>query len=330
MTTSEQALETFGTRCDHRNERRNFFRSVIGAAAMGAGAIALSQRAAAQAAVTDLDILNFALNLEYLEAQFYAFALTGAGLAPDLLTGTQTQGAVTGARKANLSDPTVIQYVREIAADEAAHVAALRRALGSAAVSQPAIDLSPTIFTAVAQAADIDLDDLGGSFDPYANDDNFLLAAYIFEDVGVTAYKGASPLLTSIDLVDAAAGLLAAEAFHAGLIRSTLYRRGVDVPDLRDYADKISDLRDELDGDDDADGPPQRLAAADQGISPITSIYETASNIAPTDPRSIVPSRTAEQVHNIVYLTSDQVTSGGFFPAGTNNANPALRRSGAN
>lgn len=330
MATSEIGVERLQASSDHRHHRRKFFRSVIGAAAASAGAMAFSQEAASQTALTDLDLLNFALNLEYLEAQFYAFAVTGAGLAADQITGTQTQGPVTGARKANLVDPAVIQYVREIAGDEAAHVASLRRALGNAAVAQPAIDLSPTVFNAVAQAADIDLSDFGGSFDPYANDDNFLLAAYIFEDVGVTAYKGASPLLTNVDLVDAAAGLLAAEAFHAGIIRSALYRRGVDVPDLRERADKISDARDELDGDTASDGPPQRLAAADQGISPITSIYGTASNIAPTGPRSIVPSRTAEQVHNILYLSRDQVTAGGFFPAGTNNANPALRRSGAN
>lgn len=330
MPASETLLEVLDARGRRRNERRDFFKSAVGAMAVGVGAMALSREAVAQAAPTDVDILNFALNLEYLEAQFYAYALTGTGLAPDQLTGSQTQGAVTGARKANLTDPQVIQYVREIAADEAAHVASLRRALTTAAVAQPAIDLSPAVFTAAAEAADIDLDRSGGVFDPYANDDNFLLAAYIFEDVGVTAYKGASPLLGDGNLIDAAAGLLAAEAFHAGIIRSALYRRGVDVPDLRENADKISDARDDLDGDDESDGPPQRVESADQGISPITSIYGTASNFVPTNGRGLVFSRTAEQVHNIAYLTRNQVTAGGFFPAGTNNANPALRRSGAN
>ena len=330
MPASDIPTDAWQRRAERRSDRRHFFRSAVGAAAVGVGALALPRNAAAQAAPTDLDLLNFALNLEYLEAQFYAYAATGVGLPADQLTGTQTPGVVTGARKANLTDPQVIQFVREIAADEAAHVATLRRALSGAAVAQPAIDLSPAVFTAVANAADIDLSASGGVFDPYASDDNFLLAAYIFEDVGVTAYKGASPLLTSDDLIDAAAGLLAAESFHAGLIRSALYRRGATLPDLRENADRISDARDDLDGDDNADGPPQRLAAADQGISPITSIFGRASNIVPTDGRSIVFSRTAEQVHNIVYLTDDQATAGGFFPAGTNNANPALRRSGAN
>lgn len=327
MAESDRSWEAAQMR---RSGRRAFFRTAIGAAAAGAGALALSGRAAAQTAPTDVDILNFALNLEYLEAQFYAYAANGIGLAPDQLTGTQTPGVVTGARRANLTSPEVIQYVREIAADEAAHVAALRSALGVAAVAQPAIDLSPTVFTALADAADIDLDDLGGVFDPYASEENFLLAAYIFEDVGVTAYKGASPLLTNVELVDAAAGILAAEAFHAGLIRGALYRRGVDTPELRERAGQISDERDELDGDESSDGPPQLVGSDDQGISPITSIFGEAANIVPTDGRSIVFSRSAEQVHNIVYLTEDQATAGGFFPAGTNNANPALRRSRAN
>ncbi|WBH15018.1 ferritin-like domain-containing protein [Sphingomonas radiodurans] len=330
MPASETLQEALDVRGHRRKERRDFFKSALGAVAVGVGAVSLPREAEAQTALTDVDILNFALNLEYLEAQFYAHAVSGMGLPGDQLAGTQTQGMVTGARRANLTDPQVIQYVREIAADEAAHVASLRRALGTAAVAQPTIDLSPTVFTAAAVAAEIDLGASGGVFDPYASDDNFLLAAYIFEDVGVTAYKGASPLLSNVDFVDAAAGLLAAEAFHAGIIRSALYRRGVDVPDLRESADKISDARDDLDGTEETDGPPQRTDSADQGISPITSIYGTASNFVPTNGRGIVFSRSSEQVHNIVYLTRSQVTAGGFFPAGTNNANPALRRSGAN
>jgi hypothetical protein len=336
-------MDALDARVRRRGERRDFFRSVLGTAAVGAGAMVMASQVQAQSvAITDADILNFALNLEYLEAQFYLFAATGEGLAANLQTGTQTQGAVTGARRANLTDRAVIQYAREIAEDERAHVIALRSVLngtsGNNAVAQPAINLSPAVFTAAAVAAQIDLSASAGVFDPYANDDNFLLAAFLFEDVGVTAYKGGAPLIASADIVDAAAGILAAEAYHAGIIRGALYRRGATVPALRRNADLISDARDLLDGNVASGGPPQRVADADQGISPLVvsigngneSSTVTTANIVPTDANGITFSRTAEQVHNIAYLTRNAATSGGFFPNGTNNANPTLRRSGQN
>lgn len=332
MPESGELIGALDARVERRSRRRDFFKTAVAGVAMSAGGLAFAGRVAAQTttAPSDTDILNFALNLEYLEAQFYSFAFSGTGLPANQLTGTQTQGAVSGARKASLTDPVVIQYAREIAADEVAHVASLRAALSSAAVAQPAIDLSPAVFTAAATAAGVDLTASGGVFDPYADDNSFLIAAYIFEDVGVTAYKGGAPLLTHVDIIDAAAGILAAEAFHAGIIRSALYRRGVEAPVLRTVADQISAARDTLDGDIASAGPPQRVAEDDQGISPVQTVFGTTANFVPTDNDGIVFSRTAEQVHNIAYLTRNAATSGGFFPNGTNNPNAALRRSGQN
>lgn len=330
MPGSEHLIDALEARVERRHQRRDFFKTAIAGVAMGTAGLALAGRAEAQSAPSDTDILNFALNLEYLEAQFYSYAYSGQGLPAAQLTGTQTQGAVTGARKANLTDRAVIQYAREIAADEVAHVASLRQALTSAAVAQPAIDLSATVFTAAAVAAGVDLSASGGVFDPYANDDNFLIAAYIFEDVGVTAYKGGSPLLSNPDIIDAAAGILAAEAFHAGIIRGALYRRGVDVPAVWTITEQISGARDLLDGTTVSAGPPQRVADDDQGVTPVQNQFGLAANIVPTDENGIVFSRTAEQVHNIAYLTREAATAGGFFPNGTNNPNAALRRSGAN
>jgi len=311
MTESGQIIEALDSRVRRREDRRAFFTTALGAAAVTAGAFAFATPAAAQT-VTDADILNFALNLEYLEAQFYSYAATGSGLAANLLTGTGTQGAVRGGRRVNFTDPVVARYAAEIAADEIAHVAFLRSAIGTTAtVSQPAIDVSATPTSAFSNAARAaGLIGVGQTFDPYADDNSFLLGAFIFEDVGVTAYKGSAALIQNKTFLEAAAGILAVEAYHASIIRTTLYSKGVAV---RAQTEAISNARDSLDG----------TSNLDQGVAGDGSV----SNIVPTDTNSIALSRTPGQVLNIVYLNSAAVTLGGFFPAGVNGN---IRTSAAN
>ena len=75
---------------------------------------------------------------------------------------------------------------KEIAADELDHVIFLRTALGPAAVPMPKLDLD----IAFSNAANAALGKkLSPAFSPYGSDLAFLFGAYIFEDVGVTAYK---------------------------------------------------------------------------------------------------------------------------------------------
>jgi hypothetical protein len=302
-----ELIEAFQQQAQRRKDRREFFKAFALTAVAGGGlAMATSvQRAAAQATLTDGDVLNFALNLEYLEAQFYAYAANGVGLSADLLTGSGKIGAAVGARQATFKDPAVAAYAQEIAADERAHVAFLRSAIGATAVGQPQIDIgvSPTsAFSNAARAAG--LIGAGESFDPYASDENFLLGAFIFEDVGVTAYKGASPLITNKVFLEAAAGILAVEAYHAALVRTTLDAKGIAAPSLVDATEAISNARDSLDGASDDD----------QGIRAIG----TSSNIAPLDANGLAYSRSTGQVLNIVYLNKAAVTAGGFFPNGVN------------
>jgi hypothetical protein len=321
MAEEHFILDVIDAASKRREERRRFLRAAgTGAAAVGGLSLLAScgddddgdvvvtptptPTPAPSSGVSDVDILNFALQLEYLEAQFYSFAVFGTGLPTAQLTGTGELGAVTGGRQVAFTDPVVREYAREIAADEIAHVAFLRTALGSAAAAQPAININggaTGAFTAAARAAGV----LGatGTFDPYANDENFLLGAYIFEDVGVTAYKGASPLITNKTFLEAAAGILAAEAYHAGLVRTVLYAKGMTTASLRTSANQISDARDSLDGSTDLD----------QGI-----LVGGAANLVPTDSNSIVFSRTPGQVLNIVFLNRAAVTAGGFFPNGVN------------
>ncbi|WP_344706336.1 ferritin-like domain-containing protein [Sphingomonas swuensis] len=303
----DMMLELLEARAQRRDDRRAFVQSLgVYAAGIGVAAATMSSRAFAQT-VSDADILNFALNLEYLEAQFYSYAVFGTGLPNSSLTGTGTQGAVTGGRQVNFTDPLVAQYAREIAQDEIAHVNFLRRALGAAAVAQPAIDIGTDpngAFSTAARAAG--LIGAGQSFDPYASDENFLLGAFIFEDVGVTAYKGAAPLLANKTFTEAAAGILAVEAYHAAIVRTTLFRKGIATPSLIDATERISAARDSLDN-------PMDM---DQGIAPIGN----ASNIVPTDQNALVFGRTTGDVLNIVYLNPGAVPRGGFFPNGVNGA----------
>lgn len=96
-----------------------------GGAMLGAGALlALPSVGAAQSgrgAMQDRRILNYALTLEYLEAAFYAEAISRGALSGD-----------------------VLQFARTAGAHETAHVEFLRDALGSAAVASPTFDFKGT------------------------------------------------------------------------------------------------------------------------------------------------------------------------------------------
>jgi hypothetical protein len=224
--------------------------------------------------------------------------------------GKGKRGNVIGGRQVTFTTPAIANYAREIAIDELDHVKFLRKALGSAKVARPTINLT-TSFTAAATAAGLITP--GQTFDPFASEDNFLLAAFIFEDVGVTAYKGAAPLITNKTYLEAAAGILAVEAYHAAIVRTTLYQKG-----LYSQAQAISDARDSLDG-------PRNL---DEGIG-----TAAVSNLVPTNKNGLAYSRSAGQVLNVVYLNSAAKGRGGFFPSGTNgdikrSSGPVRRKNG--
>ena len=239
---------------------------------------------------TDADYLNFALNLEYLEAEFYLRAATGNGLG-SADTGNSTSKTTGGAQVSNVTS-VQSQYIYEIAQNELDHVRFLRNALGSSAVAAPAIDLTAS-FNTLASAAG-----LGASFNPFASFANFLIGAFIFEDVGVTAYHGAAKALTSKSNLTAAAEIMAVEAYHAGSIRSQIVAMGSS---LISTANSVEGVRATLGG-----GNETTLSA--------TSVVAAAAST------SIAFDRTTDQVLHIVYGTGGGagVKGGVFFPSGLN------------
>lgn len=224
---------------------------------------AQSSTTAASSTITDADILNFALNLEYLEAEFYTKAVTGKDLVQSGLIPSSAQtGSTYGGEQVNFgSSPQIKMIAEQIMKDEQEHVKFLRSALGSSAVKKPAINLGAT-----------------GGFATYQA---FLKLARDFEDVGVSAYGGAAPLIKSSTYLAAAARIALTEAEHSGVIRLKLVLTGLQEPPV-----------------DSQDVPPT---------------WEHLFSVT-TDGFAIV--RSPQQVLHIVYAGG--TNSGGFFPDGVN------------
>jgi hypothetical protein len=257
----------------------------------------------------DAKILNFALNLEYLEAEYYLRAVFGRGLDDEDIG--PDAGEVIGGSQVPFEDESVREYAEEIARDEEAHVKFLRAALGDAAVSRPKINFTDAFNTAAVAAG---LENEGETVDHFENDLFFLLGAFLFEDVGVSAYKGAARFISDRSFLAAASSILGTEAYHAGEIRTLLYgRRNMLAKNdpqqtVQEAVQRISDARDLLDGNGDTD----------QGIVD-DNPFGTKANVVLSNENALAFSRTPFQVLNIVYLDlSGKATPGGFFPDGLN------------
>ncbi len=321
-------MATLDSLVDKALSRRNFL--------AGAGAVAASTAIAGcsntttttttSSTYTDADVLNFALNLEYLEAEFYLRAATGNGLAAaDTTAGSaspyQTVGAVT--TSGNIAVGAVPglttaqqQILNEIAYEEQEHVRFLRSALGTAAVPRPAIDL--TFFSTLAMVAGITTTVTGaGAFTPFDSFNDFLIGSFIFEDVGVTAYSGAAPLISAAGVASgyltAAAGILAVEAYHAAYVRTVITATAINTNSSTyiTIANKVAALRDTL--------TVGESSSVETKLVLPTSTSSPSAIVAAAPGNAVGFARTVNQVHHIVYGSATVgVKSGGFFPNGTN------------
>lgn len=263
---------------DQAPDRRKFFRK-LGMATAALAATTIVPRAEAQTEITDVDILQFALNLEYLEAEFYTVGTTGRtmdnfGVG---ITGSGAQGATTGGNQVifNSSSLPVQSIMEELAFDERAHVNLLRAALTAAGVmpvAKPALNLSGLGFG------------FGGQVD-------FIILARVLEDIGVTAYAGAAPLLTSKAYLGVAARILAAEAMHSGNIRLIITQSRL----LTTRVDSVDVV------------PPPALNPG-----------STQPGYFALDSSALAAVRTPEQVLFLAYGFREAAMGGGLYPAGMN------------
>lgn len=136
------------------------------------------------------EVLNFALTLEYLEAEFYQTALRTRGLIPQRYRAVFTQ----------------------IGKHEIEHVRTLRAALGTAAIARPAFD-----FTGHGVYPDV-----------FSNFATFAAVSNTFEDLGVAAYKGQAPFLLGTPTLTVALRIHSVEARHAAEVRRVRGLLGFD------------------------------------------------------------------------------------------------------
>lgn len=276
--------------------------AAMAAAAVGGGLLA-TKAARAATLYNDVDIFNFALNFEYLGAQYYLAGVLGTDLNG---VGTMTTGVGTpGTVKYPGGAPTMVpwssqvlyDFFTQLAVDENAHTNFIRSVLGNSAIAMPTIDF--TSYTAVAEAAGILTPAqvaAGQTFNPFASELNFILGAYLLEDVCVTALAGAAALVASKTNLAYAAGLLGVEAQQAGAIRGFAAQFGLNA-----MTDKISALRASLSG------------VGDEGTGDQNNNY----NISNGDAQAQAYRRSPSQVLAIAYAGKGK-SSGAIFPSGVN------------
>ena len=259
--------------------RRSMLRKLgLASAALSAAAVSETTLNAQAGSPGPVDVVQFALNLEYLEAEFYSVATTGQTLEQRGvdLSGTGTFGPTTTQFGAvNFANNLVLTATtaQNIAQDEFNHVQLVRNALlqnGVTPIAKPAINLDALMAQGVG----------------LMNEQGFLLFDRISADIGTTAYAGGAPILNGSAFLPTASRILAVEAQHSANARLSLARLGI-VSQPLDGADVVP--------------PPTG-----------SNLFSTSSV------NGLVATRTPGEVLYLVYGNQANVTGGGYFPNGVN------------
>lgn len=273
--------------------------------------------------VNDTDMMVLMIQLHYLQAEFYSRAVLGVPLATALVTGKGTLGTVTGPRPVTFTDAVLGEMMREIAVEKIDQVVRLRAILDSATPARPdlnlAVDANGTFTRYGIDAAPVTTPATAPIItDVYANQEQFLLGAFILEDAVMVAWRGIATLMTNAANIDIAAGMLAGSSHHVATIRAQLFiRGGASGSTLRQASIRLSDLRDSYSPVDDDRGVSAGLTAS-SGLN--------VADVNPSDGEGEVYGRLPNLTINVFYMTRVVTTAGGFFPTGLNGV---LRESAA-
>ena len=286
---TDRGILAFGRAVD-RLSRRRFLGGFAGATALAAAAGFLDVPGlAAQTSATPAisDVLNFALNLEYLEGNLYSIVSTGQPVAASLQG--SAPGAITNSPGQLTLDATTLALFQALASDEVNHINDLRSAitsLGATPISMPAINY--------------------GAKGAITTQAQLLATTRQFTALGNSAYAGAAQFLVSNPAVlTVASQILGAEGQHLGAVNYQCIAQGVT-------AAFSSNAMAYLDAYDQPPTPTQYF-----------TVFVTGN---PTNsPVALAPARTTTQDLAVVYGQTTQATTtpptpvpGGFFPNGVN------------
>jgi hypothetical protein len=298
--------------------RRHFIAALgmTGAAAgagMMSGCSTSNSVAVTTATLAQTDLLNFALNVKYLQATFYSYITQGHGLTGAAATNA---GAVTGAPGVltftGANAQQITDMLNEIYYDEKNHVSTLISLLASAAVFVPAVNLSA--FGTITAT-------------------NALSIARLLEDVGVSVYAdiiagtGLTTGLSSSDIT-VLSQIVGADSAHAGMLRLTALQNPTIAAYLQ--ADTL-DVAPFDPGPATSGTQPTGAAAGPTASGFFFAVAGQTTANATTPPGFAfirTPSGTPGAL-SILYgtvasgattvtLASSGTTSGGFFPNGVN------------